>query len=111
MNKESWLILAEAFIADQDAWNEMTEALHKIAHKARTDFDFRDLPYNAEQLVGGVASVLGEEFSYWYYDCKKSFSKYNKWVTLQDGTHPNIHSLEELYDQGKNEEAGLVLCG
>ena len=73
MNKESWLILAKAFIVDQDAWKEMSEALSRIARKANTDFDFRDLPYNAEQLTGGVVSVLGEEFSYWYYDSEKDF--------------------------------------
>lgn len=111
MNKESWLILAKAFIADQDAWKEMTEALSRIARKANTDFDFRDLPYNAEQLTGGVVSVLGEEFSYWYYDSGKDFEKFNKGITMPDGTHPNVHNLDELYEFGKNEEAGLVLCG
>ena len=111
MNKESWLILAKAFISDQDCWKEMTEVLAKIASKAKTDFDFRDLPYNAEQLVGGVTSVLGEEFSYWYYDCEKNFKRFNEWITMPDGTHPKVKSLEDLYEFGKDQEAGLVLCG
>lgn len=99
MDKDTWVKLAKGFVKDQQFFGELEDAMRKIRTRAKTGLDYCNLPYEAEILVNTVSDVLGEDFSYWYYDCNKSFDKFNKRVTfLTDGSHPNVNSLEELYD-------------
>lgn len=98
MRKTDWLKLAKAYIAESGYWHELYEAKIRIAKAHSIDTDFIGNDYFSGPMVSAVEGLLGEDFCYWCYDCNKNFEAFNKRVTLADGTHPNVHSLEELYE-------------
>lgn len=76
----------------------------RVAEKHGVDTDFIGTDYFSGPMTSAVEGLLGEDFCYWYYDCNESFSKFNNGVTLPDGSHPDVHTLEDLYDFSKREE-------
>lgn len=104
MRKKDWLKLAEAYIAEAGYWHELYETKIRIAEAHSIDTDFIGNDYFSGPMVSAVEGLLGEDFCYWCYDCDKSFEAFNKRVTLADGTHPNVHSLEELYELAQEGE-------
>ena len=98
MTKRDWLKLADAYIAEAGYWNELYELKIKTAEKHGLGTDFVGNDYFDGPLTAVIENVLGDDFCYWCYDCNKDFEEFNKKTTLQDGSHPNVHSLEELYE-------------
>lgn len=116
MNKDSWLALAEAYCKDQKYYNMADAAVRNVREKMKeedeyTDFDYQSpfSPYQAELLINGVLKVLGDDFSYWFYDCNRDFDKFNEGITLADESHPSVHSLSDLFEFAKDKETGLVV--
>lgn len=97
MTKEQWVRLAEAYMAENGYWEDLLDAKKRLAKKHGIDQDFIGLDSGYGPLLDTVASILGDDFCYFYYDCSASYSKFNKGVTLQDGSHPDVYSLEDLY--------------
>lgn len=98
MRKKDWLKLAYAYIYEAGYWSELYKTKIRIAEEYTIDTDFIGNDYFSGPMTSAVESVLGEDFCCWHYDCNKSFEAFNKRVTLADGSHPNVHSLEELYE-------------
>lgn len=104
MNKETFVKLATAYMAQENYEDEYRDTIYKLAEKYHQERDFLGLPFGTNPIMDTVLTLLGEEFSYFCYDCEGSFDEYNKRITYKDGSHPNVHSFEELYDL---QEAGL----
>lgn len=98
MKKTDWLKLADAYIAEAGYWNELYNTKIRIAEAHSIDTDFIGNDYFSGPMTSAVETLLGEDFCYWHYDCSKNFDEFNKNTTLQDGSHPDVHSLEELYE-------------
>ena len=98
MTKAEWLKLAKAYITESGYWHELYELKIKTAEKHGLGTDFVGNDYFDGPLTTVIEDLLGEDFCYWCYDCNKNFDEFNKKTTLQDGSHPNVHSLEELYE-------------
>ena len=98
ITKKQFVKLAEAFMSQVEYEEEVSQMISKMAKKHKRDSVFLGLTCDSSWLLDALLDVLGEDFCYYYYDCRKSFGKFNKNITLADGSHPNIHSLEDLYD-------------
>lgn len=101
VDEATFVALAEAFIKDYSYLDELDNAQRELADKFGIEKDFLGLPYFGGNLFTAVSNLLGDDFSYWYYDCEQSFEKFNDGVTLKDGTHPDVHSLSDLWDFSK----------
>lgn len=107
MRKTDWLKLADAYIAEAGYWHDLYELKIKTAKKHGIGTDFVGNDYFDGPLTTATEDLLGDDFCYWCYDCDQSFDAFNKGITLADGTHPNVHSLKELYEfaqEVKNEQ-------
>ena len=98
MTKTDWLKLAEAYIAEAGYWHELYKAKIRIAEEHSIDTDFIGNDYFSGPMVSAVEGLLGDDFCYWCYDCGKDFYEFHKKTTLRYGGHPDVHSLEELYE-------------
>jgi len=98
MTKSEWLKLTKAYIAEAGYWYELHKTKIRIAKAHSIDTEFIGTDYFSGPMSSAVEGLLGEDFCYWYYDCDQSFEEFNKRVTFADGSHPNVHSLEELYE-------------
>ncbi len=104
MTKTDWLELADAYIAEAGYWHELYKEKIRIAEAHNIDTDFIGTDYFSGPMVSAAEHLLGEDFCYWCYDCNKNFDEFNKRTTLQDGSHPDVHTLEDLYGFSKREE-------
>jgi hypothetical protein len=98
ITKKQFVKLAEAFISQVEYEDELSDTVQAVAKKYRRGIDFLGLPSDSEVLLDAVLNILGDDFSYYHFDCNKSFEQFNKNITMADGSHPNVHSLEDLYD-------------
>lgn len=98
IKKEQFVKLAQACLNQDNYEHELRDKIESIAEKYKQDTDFLGLPMLCDELISAVIDVLGEDFSYLLYDCQGDFDEFNKNTTNNDGSHPDIHSLEELYD-------------
>ena len=98
ITNKQFVKLAEAFIAQVEYEEEVSKMILKTAKKHGKQTDFLGLTYDSSGLLDALSDVLGYDFCYYYYDCSKSFEQFNKKITMTDGSHPDIHSLEDLYD-------------
>lgn len=103
--KEDWVNLAKAVETQYLYERDLDEAMKKIALDHGVATDFLGLPFSSDVLFEAVSKVLGEEWSYWFYECDRLFTVYNSNITYADGTHPNVCSLEDLYDKIAKEGA------
>lgn len=103
MTEKNWLRLAYAYMYEAGYWHELYKTKIRIAEEHSIDTDFIGNDYFSGPMTSAVESVLGEDFCYWHYDCSKNFDEFNKKTTLKDGSHPNVHSLEELYELAQEE--------
>ena len=97
MTKKDWLKLAYAYMDEAGYWHELYKTKIRLAEEHGIDTDFIGNDYFSGPMTSAVEDLLGEDFCYWHYDCSKNFDEFNKKTTLKDGSHPNVHSLEELY--------------
>lgn len=105
LNKEDWTKLAEAVHKDHDALQEIYEAKQKINKKYGLDTDFVGMDCDNLKMFDAALSILGEEFDYFLFECGGKWDEYNQRVTYTaDGSHPNIHSYEDLYEESRKME-------
>ncbi len=98
MTKKDWLKLAYAYMDEAGYWHELYKTKIRLAEEHGIDTDFIGNDYFSGPMTSAVEDLLGEDFCYWHYDCSKNFDEFNKKTTLKDDSHPNVHSLEELYE-------------
>ena len=103
VDKATFIALAEAFVKDYDYLDALDNSQRELADKYNIEPDFLGLPYFGGNLFPTVSNLLGDDFSYWYYDCERDFDKFNKNIEYKDGSHPDVHSLEDLWEFSKEE--------
>lgn len=102
--KEVFVILAKAYKKDMDYLNELDNLIREKATQYGIETDFLGLPYFGGHMSNEILELLGDDFSYWYYDCESDFNKFNKNIKFPDGSHPKVYSLEDLFDFSKEEQ-------
>lgn len=103
MNKENFVKLAKGYIRQEKYEDEFRDLVYSTADKYGQDKDFLGLPLGTNKIMSPVLDILGDDFSYFHYDCGDDFEKFNNNIKLADGGHPNVHSLEDLYDFAKEQ--------
>ena len=105
ISKEQFIKLAAAFITQQAYEREILKTIRKTATKYHQEMESIGLPLGTDLLTSAVEDILGEDFLYWYYDCAGDFNAFNEKTTHEDGSHPHVTTVEELYDYSKKEGA------
>lgn len=103
MNKDIFVKLAEGYIRQESYEDEFRDLVYSTAGKYGQDKDFLGLPLGTNKIMNPVLDILGDDFSYFHYDCRNDFERFNNNIKLADGGHPNVHSLEDLYDFAKEQ--------
>lgn len=104
MTKNEWVKLAEAYSKEIAYWHSLYHSKIKLAEEHHINTDFIGNDYFDGPMTSVVEELLGEDFCYWFYDCKQSFERFNKNVQSSDGTHPSVKSLGDIYDFWKGEQ-------
>lgn len=102
LGKEAFIKLAETYSKQEKYENELNSSLKSITKKYDIYMDFVGLPISSSLIMNVVLDLLGDDFSYYFYDCGESFDVFNKNITLADETHPDVKDFGELweYSQG-----------
>lgn len=98
LNKEAFIKLAEAYSKQENYEKELSNNLEAVAEKYKVYMGFVGFPSASDLIMDVVLDLLGEDFSYYFYDCGEDFGKFNKNTTLADGTHPNVKDFGELWE-------------
>ena len=98
LNKEAFIKLAEAYSKQENYEKELSNNLETINEKYKVYMGFVGFPSASDLIMDVVLDLLGEDFSYYFYDCGEDFDKFNKNTTLADGTHPNVKDFDELWE-------------
>lgn len=104
LNKENWLVLAKLAIEENSYIDDLDDAIRKVCKEHEHATDFIGTPYDATHVLTVIVGLLGSEFEYLLWDCNADLEQYNKNITFEDGSHPNIKTLEEFYEME-------VVCG
>ena len=103
MDKETFVKLAEGYILQEKYEDEFSNTIKELAKEHKQDIDFLGLPIGTNAIMSPVLEILGEDFAYFHSDCGDDFNKFNKGITLADGSHPRIRSLVGLYKFAKEQ--------
>ena len=95
LSKEAFIKLAEAYSKQEKYENELKSSVHSLAEKYKVYMGFIGLSSSSDLIMDVVLDLLGEDFSYYFYDYDESFNKFNKNTTLADGTLKKDQHLEE----------------
>ena len=90
LSKEAFIKLAEAYSKQEKYENELKSSVHSLAEKYKIYAGFIGLTNTSDLIMDVALDLLGDDFSYYFYDYGESFDKFNKNTTLADGTHPNV---------------------
>lgn len=98
LSKEAFIKLAEAYSRQENYEKELSNNLETINEKYKVYMGFIGLSNSSELIMDVVLDLLGDDFSYYFYDCGEGFDKFNKNTTLADETHPNVKDFGELWE-------------
>lgn len=98
LSKEAFIKLAEAYSKQENYEKELSNNLEAINEKYKVYMGFIGFPSASDLIMDVVLDLLGEDFSYYFYDCNESFDKFNKNTTLADGTCPTVKDFGELWE-------------
>lgn len=98
LSKEAFIKLAEAYSKQEKYENELKSSVHSLAEKYEIYTGFIGLTNTSDLIMDVALDLLGDDFSYYFYDCGEGFDKFNKNTTLADGTHPNVKDFGELWE-------------
>nr|DAR58099.1 MAG TPA: hypothetical protein [Caudoviricetes sp.] len=98
LSKGAFIKLAEAYSRQENYEKELSNNLETINGKYKVYMGFVGFPSASDLIMDVVLDLLGEDFSYYFYDCNESFDKFNKNTTLADGAHPTVKDFGELWE-------------
>lgn len=98
LSKEAFIKLAEAYSKQENYEKELSNNLETINEKYKVYMGFIGLSNSSDLIMDVVLDLLGDDFSYYFYDCGESFDKFNKNTTLADETHPNVKDFGGLWE-------------
>lgn len=106
--KEIFISLAEAYLNNVSYRDKLYNSIKDLATEHGEETDFLGLPYEGTNISNTILEILDgrfEDFSYFVFECDKSFDRYNEGITLENGEHPDVHSLGDLYDFIMSQES------
>ena len=98
LNKEAFIKLAEAYSRQENYEKELSNNLETINEKYKVYMGFVGFPSASDLIMDVVLNLLGEDFSYYFYDCNQSLDMFNRNTTLADETHPNVKDFGGLWE-------------
>ena len=98
LSKEAFIKLAEAYSKQDNYEKELNNNLNSIIEKYKIYTGFVGFPISSDLIMDVVLKILGEDFSYYFYDCNEDFNKFNKNTLLEGGKHPNVNNFGELWE-------------
>ena len=98
LSKEAFIKLAEAYSNQEKYEKELSNNIEAINEKYKVYMGFIGLSNSSDLIMNVVLGLLGEDFSYYFYEYDESFNKFNKNTTLADGTHPNVKDFGDLWE-------------
>lgn len=98
LDKETYIKLAKAYSKQEIYEDKVTESVKAMADEQGIHLDFIGLPVSTSLIMDAVSDILGEEFAFFFYDCDRSFEKYNSKITLDDGSHPDVKDFGDLWE-------------
>ena len=103
MDKQTFITLAKGYIQQTKLEDDLLNSFQGVARAYELDTDFVGLPIfygPAQQAISDAIHEIDEfdTFQYFVYDCDADFNVFNRRITLDDDSHPSIHSLGGLYD-------------
>jgi hypothetical protein len=101
LSKEDFIKLAEAYSEQERYEEEVKDSLYYATRKYNVCIGSMDFPISSDLIMKAVLELLGEDFSYYFYDCNEDFNEFNKNVLLESGTHPNVKDLGGLWEYGQ----------
>ena len=104
LDKETYIKLAEVYCKQQKYEEEVKESVLELARKHGVYTDFIGLCSNADLVMNVLYKILGDNFNYFFYECDRSFEKFNNNITLADGSHQNVQSFGDLWEFENGEE-------
>ena len=98
LNKEAFIKLAEAYSKQENYEKELSNNLETVNEKYKVYMGFIGLSNSSDLIMDVALDLLGDDFSYYFYDCDESFDKFNKNILLEGGKHPNVNNFGELWE-------------
>ena len=106
LSKKDFAKLAEGIQRQEQYESEIRAQILQTAQNFEVDTDFISVPLNSSIAIDSIRDVIQDfsepllqEFDFLHYECSDSFDEYNSRIWNPDDSHPNVHSLEELYDE------------
>jgi len=107
LSKEDFIKLAEAYSKQENYEKELSNNLETINEKYKVYMGFIGLSNSSGLIMDVVLDLLGDDFSYYFYDCDGSFDKFNKNILLEGGKHPNVNNFGELWEFSQKYGIGI----
>lgn len=98
LSKEAFIKLAEAYSKQEKYENELKSSIHSLAEKYKIYTGFIGLTNTSDLIMDVALDLLGDDFSYYFYDCNEDFNKFNKNTILGGETHPNVKDFGGLWE-------------
>ena len=104
IDKETWVKLAEAQIADRRYAEDLYDAKRRLAKHYNIEADFIGLDIFSGRANEAVDELLGEEFEYFMYECGGDWEEYNARCSSCAEEWKYVDTLEELYNISMGED-------
>ena len=78
LSKEAFIKLAEAYSKQENYEKELSNNLKAVTEKYKIYTGFIGFPISSDLIMDVVLKILGEDFSYYFYDCNEDFNKFNE---------------------------------
>ena len=101
LSKEAFIKLAEAYSKQNNYEKGLKNSLNSVTETYKTYTDFIGFPISSDLIMDVVLDLLGNDFSYYLYDCGEDFNKFNKNILLEGGKtpkRPNVNNFGELWE-------------
>lgn len=98
LSKEAFIKLAEAYSKQEKYEKELSNNLETINEKYKVYMGFVGFPSASDLIMDVALDLLGDDFSYYFYDCNEDFNKFNKNTILGGETHPNVKDFGGLWE-------------
>lgn len=98
LDKETYIKLAKAYSNQEIYEDKVRESIKAIAGEQGAYVGLIGLPVSTSLIMDAVLDVLGEEFSFFFYDCDRNLKEYNSIMTLDDGSHPDVKDFGDLWE-------------
>lgn len=98
LDKETYIKLAEAYCKQEAYECKVRESVKNIADEHDVYTGFIGFTISTQLIMSTILKLLGDEFDFFFYECDRSFDKYNSSITHKDGSHPDVKDFGDLWE-------------